>query len=347
MKTALILSGGGSRGAYEIGVCKALKELKIDVDMVFGTSVGAITGALVAQDSIEEAERLWLELTADKVFDIEGELFSRGSGDNRFQDALDDIQDRITRSIKKKSIAGMPAEDAIGYLREMLSEGGAGTTGLRELLEEYIDEDRIRNSPIEFGLVTTEYPTMKGAYMSEDDIPEGQLRDYILASASCFPAAKVCEIGDRKYIDGGYTDNMPLIMALNRDAGNIIAVNLDAVGTIHKEHLRKAEKHAMEKGGYFRYIKSYADLGNFLSFGRERAARLIEQGRIDCLKAFRVYDGNRYAFEKGAFTAEEIKSADRLAGTLEIDTCRVYDRETYLQEILRAYSQRRSLARLI
>ena len=56
MKTALVLGGGGSRGAYEIGVCKALEELEIEIDMVFGTSVGAINGAMIAQGDLALAE---------------------------------------------------------------------------------------------------------------------------------------------------------------------------------------------------------------------------------------------------------------------------------------------------
>ena len=57
-KTALVLSGGGSRGAYEIGVWKALKGLRIRIDLVTGTSVGAINGALVAQRDLRIAEKL-------------------------------------------------------------------------------------------------------------------------------------------------------------------------------------------------------------------------------------------------------------------------------------------------
>lgn len=40
MKTGLVLGGGGSRGAYEIGVWQALRELGIGIDVVTGTSVG-------------------------------------------------------------------------------------------------------------------------------------------------------------------------------------------------------------------------------------------------------------------------------------------------------------------
>ena len=47
LNRGLVLGGGGSRGAYEIGVWRAARELKIDFDVVTGTSIGALNGALV------------------------------------------------------------------------------------------------------------------------------------------------------------------------------------------------------------------------------------------------------------------------------------------------------------
>ena len=52
---ALVLSGGGSKGAYQIGAWKALKKLHIKFDIVTGTSVGALNGALVTQKSYRKA----------------------------------------------------------------------------------------------------------------------------------------------------------------------------------------------------------------------------------------------------------------------------------------------------
>ena len=46
MEYGLVLAGGGVRGAYQIGVWKALKELKIKVSVVSGVSIGAVNGAL-------------------------------------------------------------------------------------------------------------------------------------------------------------------------------------------------------------------------------------------------------------------------------------------------------------
>ena len=70
MKQALVLSGGGARGAYQIGVWKALEELNIKCDIVTGTSIGSINGALYTQGSLKEAEELWKNIDLETVFPI-------------------------------------------------------------------------------------------------------------------------------------------------------------------------------------------------------------------------------------------------------------------------------------
>ena len=67
MKIGLALAGGGSLGAYQVGILKYLKEKNWHFDVVTGTSVGAINGALVVTDDIEELEKLWLEISNDKI----------------------------------------------------------------------------------------------------------------------------------------------------------------------------------------------------------------------------------------------------------------------------------------
>src|ERR1700749_3198119 len=58
MTTAFVLGGGGLLGAHEIGMLRALAEAGVRPDLVVGTSIGAINGALVAADPSGAAERL-------------------------------------------------------------------------------------------------------------------------------------------------------------------------------------------------------------------------------------------------------------------------------------------------
>ena len=68
MKRALVLSGGGSKGAYECGFLLAAKELNQHFDIVTGTSIGALNGALVAMGDYEGLEYTWDILDMDHVF---------------------------------------------------------------------------------------------------------------------------------------------------------------------------------------------------------------------------------------------------------------------------------------
>ncbi|MGH9552300.1 MAG: patatin-like phospholipase family protein, partial [Terriglobales bacterium] len=67
-KRALVLSGGGARGAYQVGVLKALRELGIHFDMAFGTSVGGINAAFFVQNKLDRLAEVWCEIRATDVF---------------------------------------------------------------------------------------------------------------------------------------------------------------------------------------------------------------------------------------------------------------------------------------
>ncbi len=68
MKRAVVLAGGGSKGAYEAGFMKALSELGIDYQIVTGTSIGAMNGCLLAQQDLEALEKLWNHIDISQVF---------------------------------------------------------------------------------------------------------------------------------------------------------------------------------------------------------------------------------------------------------------------------------------
>ena len=61
-KRAVVLSGGGTKGAYELGVWRALNELSIDYQIVTGTSIGSVNGALMTIGDFEFADRIWREM---------------------------------------------------------------------------------------------------------------------------------------------------------------------------------------------------------------------------------------------------------------------------------------------
>lgn len=260
MKTALVLAGGGSRGAYQIGVWQALREMDIPIHIVTGTSVGALNGALIAQDSFEIALKVWESIDTKMVFDLK----------------------------KNASLTE--------YAKEFFQKGGASAEGLMSLLESHLNEDAIRNSPVEFGLVTVKKKGLTPCQLYTEEIPKGQLNDYLLASASCYPAVKSHKIGDTEYIDGGYYDNMPVSLALKKGAKRLIVVNLESVGLVQSS----VKELSQDKNTV--YITPSHDLGNFLIFDKETAKRNIRLGYLDTLKAFSFFSGKEFTFAKNEFS---------------------------------------------
>ena len=143
----IVLDGGGARGAYQIGAWKALKEAGVKINAVAGTSVGALNGALICMDDIENAEKIWSEMTFSKVMDV----------DDRWMEEL---------FAGKRKIG-----DVISEVWSTLSEGGVDITPLRRLIHEMVDEEKIRSSGKEFCLLTFSLTDMKELDLSIEDIP--------------------------------------------------------------------------------------------------------------------------------------------------------------------------------
>ena len=62
-----MLSGGGTKGAYEIGVWRALRELSVDYQIVTGTSIGSINGAMMAMGDYEKAYQVWNHMVMEDL----------------------------------------------------------------------------------------------------------------------------------------------------------------------------------------------------------------------------------------------------------------------------------------
>ncbi len=181
----LSLSGGGARGAYQIGVWKALDDagLTARFGSVTGSSVGAINGGLVCMGDWEYAFDLWTHGDASLIFD--------------------QLQER-----KRGLFANPGWRLAADYLKNR----GLRVNGLRKMLHQVLDEEAIRQATARFGLVVYNQNKKKGEYWFVDQIPSGTLPDFVLASAS-FPLFQPCRINGQVYRDGGLADLIPFPMA--------------------------------------------------------------------------------------------------------------------------------------
>lgn len=159
MKRALVLSGGGSRGAYEVGAWRALEELGVRFQAVYGASVGAINAALVAQGDRALAEKLWDEIDLKQIL------------------ATDDEDFAIDSMISRK-------RDVIPFLVENAKHLRVDTKPLEELIHRHLNESAVRASGMELGMMTVRAPQMQPVGIHLSEMRPGMLGDWILASAS-------------------------------------------------------------------------------------------------------------------------------------------------------------------
>ncbi len=261
MKRALVLSGGGARGSYQFGVWKALRKLGINFDIVTGTSIGAVNGAIIAQNDFKLAEDVWYKINTKDVFYFDYDLYSK-DGQTKFYFEL---------------------------AKAFVNNGGLDLTKMEEILKKYINEDKVRNSKTEFGLVTYSVTKNKAVVLKKSDIPKGKLVDYIIASATCFPVVRPKEIDNEKFLDGGYFDVMPINLAIDMGADEIIAVDLKAIGL---------KKRVDSKYVNTKIIAPSVEIGSFLSFTPNDAKFRIALGYNDTMKAYKKLDGRLYTFKK-------------------------------------------------
>ncbi|HOK83568.1 MAG TPA: patatin-like phospholipase family protein [Pseudothermotoga sp.] len=264
---ALVLSGGGGRGAYEIGVWKALNELGFNIAAVYGTSVGAINGALIALGDFEFAEKSWLEVAFEDVMNIPESVKKIISG--KFTD--------------------LTIPEAIDAAKQLISERGIDITPLRQKLRELLPEQKIRNSKVHYGLVAYSLSELKPYMLYIEEIPEGMLADYILSSAN-FPLFKREEIGGRLFVDGGVYSNIPVKMAIERGYENIVVVDIGTIGvTDILEYMRIfSSQHKIE------YIRPREHFGTVLTFDPEISKKYLIEGYLDTLAHFGKLFGENY-----------------------------------------------------
>ncbi|MBN2443616.1 MAG: patatin-like phospholipase family protein [Spirochaetales bacterium] len=262
---ALVLSGGGAKGVYHMGVWQALLEIGIKIDAVVGSSVGAMMAGLIAQGDYKIADAIIRDIGIDKIVAIPEQLVKDG------QIILNAKNFKYLEKLQK----------------DIIEKKGLNTHPLRHILETYLDEKKIRKNKIDFGITTYEIKELKPRELFIDDIEEGLLIDYILASAT-FPGFSMTEIKKKKFIDGGVYNNIPFSLAKERGYKKIIVVDISGIGWNRRPDITGTETI---------YIKNSIQMGGVLNFDKTFLTDYRRLGYLDTLKVFNRIEGLAYFFK--------------------------------------------------
>jgi NTE family protein len=259
----LVLEGGGAKGAYHIGAYKAINELGLNISGISGTSIGAINGALIAGKDLEYVYDLWYNLKPSQIFDVNEEV----------------VKELREFNFNQKNVNYM-----INKIKEIFNNGGIELNKIRSFLAENINEKKIRNTDIDFGIVTVNISQKKAMELFIEDIPKGKLLDYLIASAY-LPTFKMEKIDGDLFLDGGFYDNLPINLLAKKGYKKIIAIRTFGIGRVRK---------IKNKDLKITYISPNEDLGRTLDFDQEQIRYNLKLGYFDTLKVFNDLKGKKY-----------------------------------------------------
>ena len=269
---AIVLSGGGSKGAYQIGVWKALRRLKIKYDIVTGTSVGALNGALMVTKSYHKAYSLWKNIGFRDVFD-------------------QDIKSDYFTPEGKKAIAKK-------YAKAIFLDHGMSPNNLEKTVEAKLNYKKLKKSKIKFSFITYNLSDLKPKVINIEKESVDKIKHYLIASSSCFPAFQKKKIEGKDYIDGGYYDNFPVNLAIDLGADEIVAIDLKEIGFKRPVKSKKVK---------IIYISPNNHLGSFLVFDKRLSRKNIKYGYNDTMKVYGKLEGKKYTFKKNHLEKNYIK----------------------------------------
>lgn len=210
-KIALVLAGGGAKGAAHIGVLMALEELRIPVDMVLGTSMGAYIAGLYASGmSAADIDALvasidWNEGYRDRV--------SRSQRRVRDKEYEDRYQLRTDIGIGLDGI----------HVPHGMVQGQNMLRILRQSTNNMLPLSSFDHLPIPYRAVATDILELAPVVLDS-----GYLVDAFMASMSVPGALPPYEVNGRWLVDGGITNNMPIDVAQQMGADLIIAVDISS-----------------------------------------------------------------------------------------------------------------------
>ena len=223
--------------------------------------MGALNGALVCMGDVEKAEDIWKQMTFSTVMDID-----------------DDWMERLFQ--KEISL-----REFLNELKTLLKDGGVDITPLRQLIHETIDEEAIRRSGKEFCLLTFSLSEFRELDLEMEEIPEGMLEDFLLASAYLI-GFKNERIHGKKYIDGGVVNNVPLGSLVKRGYKDIIEVRIYGPG--------REPRVRMPDDGVKYEIAPRVKLGSIIEFSGKRSRQNLMIGYYDAKRMVYGLEGFIY-----------------------------------------------------
>lgn len=349
LKVGLVLSGGGAKGAYQVGVMRALAELGTQIDMVAGASIGALNGAIVAsaitpQKAHAHLAQLWDRLA--QASPVEFQAFGYLTMLSSAGVALAPTH-ALDRVLKAARLAAAALDVDLSKSLDRLENSLASDAPLKALMDEYLDpaalkaglplyvslfrsqspfDDLLRIAAAEAGVVDTP----ESAYVHVQSLPATEQKAALLASAAIPVIYAAKAIDGKRYSDGGIggwrtmQGNTPAGALIDAGCNMLIVVHLSDDSPWSRRDFPQATVLEIRPQRAIARDPSLLDHRDLLGFDSTRIPSWIAQGYEDtlaCAQRIMRPDAARRALRESeklleAKQAQSISNEARLADAM-------------------------------
>lgn len=254
-----VFGGGGAHGAFQTGAFDVLFAAGIIPDGIIGVSVGAITGMSLMNLDSQIAHQVWDKLTTNQVYGVDEIGLTRGD----FTKTM--INQLISRDFKSKEL----------LLNMFLP----------------VAKEVLKKRKLKFTLVTTNAKTLNPKVVIVDEkMSPLELSKWVVASSAFFPVVAPIQIDGEYYIDGGYSNDIPINEAIRQGAKDIYVIDIQGMG--------RSQRYQTPKDVKIHWIKTKWDLGPMLDFIPDKSANNLKLGELEARKFLGEVTGSRYFFSK-------------------------------------------------
>jgi NTE family protein len=204
----LALGGGGAPAMSEIGVLEWFEEHHVPVDMIAGTSMGCMVGALYSSgDTVDELKGVMTDSVFQSVFRFQSSYQSRSF--RRREDSRD-LPNALTIGLRH----------GVSFRNSLLTDQGLNTFLDRKFLR-YSDDTDFNSLPIPLRCIATDLNDAKTVTFSRGSLP-----DAVRASVSLPGIYRPFAMNGHEYVDGGVLENLPTQTIHSMQADVVLAVSL-------------------------------------------------------------------------------------------------------------------------
>jgi NTE family protein len=276
---ALVLSGGGAKGAYEAGVAATFVERGLPIRLVAGSSAGALNAAMIASGRGDRLETMWRGVTREQIYTLRTPVILAGF---------------------------LPGWLTLFVLNETSSLFDSAP--LRDLITASLDFDALRASPVRLLVTATDLAGREKRVFDNRTVTV----DALMAASAVPGLFPPVEVDGALLVDGGLTGRAPVLEALEGDASLGRAVVVMSYAPTERGAAPTTMRRALEESFeliMIQQIRRDTELARFrhpsvdvqlltpssplllrpLDFDPDAIARLLALGRADaiaCLEAW-------------------------------------------------------------